>query len=193
MVDKLYLSVAVSYRQWIGRVQGLNKINCYMWKICRSESWNPGSWQTGWQNLEKFATENCGPSVDLCFICWNKDYVDSDSGARSVRDDWEALRCAVSSTVIDDVINVCRRSVLLRWKSLTARCLMHIHGWSWHRSKKMLTSDTTDKGIWSVNFTNVVLDTCTRTCAWCTCAFISTLYLYSYLRLLYLKHLWLIY
>jgi len=34
-----------------GWVQRPQKINCYMWKICRGEP----------RNLEKFVTENCGP------------------------------------------------------------------------------------------------------------------------------------
>ena len=53
LVDRLYLSVAVSGDKYSisGWVQRRQKINYYMWQICHNEP----------QNLEKFATENCGP------------------------------------------------------------------------------------------------------------------------------------
>jgi len=54
LADRPYLSVAVTGDKYciFGRVQGLEKINCCMWKICCSEPL-----KLALQNLEKFATE----------------------------------------------------------------------------------------------------------------------------------------
>ena len=46
LVDRLYLSVAVTGDKYciFGRVQRPQKINYYVWKICRGEPWNLANW-----------------------------------------------------------------------------------------------------------------------------------------------------
>jgi len=51
LVDRLYLSVAVTYRRRIlhiwsgsGTVEKEKKINCHIWKICHSEPHNLAKW-----------------------------------------------------------------------------------------------------------------------------------------------------
>jgi len=86
-----YLSVAVTDDKYciFGRVQRPYKINYYCGKFAAVSC---GIWQTGPQNLEKFAAENCGPykSLKIC-CCKTAIPICTAFGTRQSREYWRTI------------------------------------------------------------------------------------------------------
>jgi len=60
LVDRLYLSVAVTYQRLILHFVGFQGPRKFIGICGKFAALSRGIWQTGMRNLEKFAAENCG-------------------------------------------------------------------------------------------------------------------------------------